>query len=214
MNRLFKANLIILFSVIAMAVPVSFAFAQPANLVVDFENEPLFSEANFLPGDTVIRWVKVTNNTPETKKIIVEAININDNDGLGDVFNLKIKEGTTLLYDDTLSDFFDAGEVVLSDLAGNSSQTQYDFEIYFNLSSGDDYQEKQVGFDFLIGFQGEEGEGDGGDGLDDGPFSFGGDWGANGPISLSPGLTIFNENAFFHVSSTILINGKADLFFN
>lgn len=56
--------------------------AQSSDLVVEFENTPLFKEANFLPGENISRWVKVTNNSSESKNIAVEAINIIDTDGL------------------------------------------------------------------------------------------------------------------------------------
>jgi len=169
----------------AVALPV---FAQnPPSLEVQFQNDPLFNEANFLPGESVTRWVKVTNNSGQTQPIAVEAINVNDPDGLGDVLDLQIKEGSNLLYNGTLSDFFNHGEFYLSDLA-NGSQTQYDFSVAFNSTADNSFQGKSLGFDILIGFQGTEGEeNNGGEGGEGGGGSSG------GGTNLPSGLTISEE---------------------
>ncbi len=149
-------------------------------LVVQFEKTPLFNEVNFLPGESIGRWVKVTNNSGETQRIAVEAINESDPDNLGNALTLEIKEGGSRLYDGTLSQFFNAGEVYLSDLAGSGSQTQYDFIVTFYSGGNNAFQEKTLGFDILIGFQGTEG------GLAPGGGSGGG--------GLPPGLTILDES--------------------
>jgi hypothetical protein len=114
---------------------------------------PLFNETNFLPGDNISRWIKVTNNSSNNFKIATKADNV-INGGLGDVLNLEIKKGGTSLYNNTLSNFFNAGEVFLSDLAGYGTQTQYDYIISFDSSSGNIYQGKNLSFDILIGYQG------------------------------------------------------------
>lgn len=140
-------------------------YAAPGDLIVDFETTPLFSEASFMPGGKVVKWVKVSNNTSDSHTIVVEAINKINPDGLGDFLNLKIKEGGTVLYDDSLSNFFNAGEVVLTILS-SSVDTTYDFTVGFDSSAGNPYQEKNLGFDLLIGFQGQ-----GGEQADDGEFT-------------------------------------------
>lgn len=174
------------------SLPVS---ANVPNLVVQFENTPLFNEANFLPGSSITRWVKVYNNTDLAKNIIAEAIYVTDPDDFGDVLDISIKEGGTELFSGSLSDFFDGGEIVLSSLAG-SANTQYDFSISFNESADNDYQGKTLGFDILIGFEGEDGgqtdNGDGG-GDDIGGGSTGGG-GAGG--YFFPGMSIRDESVY------------------
>jgi len=129
------------------------AMAQAKDFEADFEYNPLFSEANFLPGDSVPRWIKVTNNSSGIFKIATKADKWIDNDGLGDVLNLEIKQGVVSYYNDTLSNFFNAGELFLSDLSGNGTQTQYDYIISFNPGTGNTYQGKSLSFDILIGYQ-------------------------------------------------------------
>ena len=168
--------------------------AAPVDLEVDFEATPLFNEANFLPGSEISRWAKVKNNTPDSKPIIVEAINESDPDGLADVFEIGIYENGVLRYaTTTLTAFFGAGEVSLSDLTGGSTQTQYDFLVRFVPGTDNSYQEKSLGFDILIGFKGDEGGGgeeSGGGSGGGGGEGGGGGGGGGGGIQ---GLVINNE---------------------
>jgi hypothetical protein len=164
------------------------AFA--AGLSVSFETTPLFSETNFAPRDSVTKWVKVTNNSGSTQKIAVETINENDPDRLADNLNVVIKEGDTERYNDTLAHFFAVGEKYLSDLA-NNTETEYDFTVTFDSSAGDDLQGKTLGFDILIGFEGQEG----------GQSSGGGGGGA----VLPQGLSIYNEATILTSTTSVTI---------
>src|SRR3989344_7933074 len=157
-------------------------------LVVQFETTPLFDEANFLPDDAVSRWVKVINNSGQIQRIATEAINKSDPDDFASQLDLTIKEGTTTIFNDTLKEFFDQGETYLSSLA-NGATTQYDFTIVFNSGAGNEYQEKALGFDILVGFEGAEG------GLPLPPPGGGTGGGGSGGGGLPPGLTIVNEGA-------------------
>jgi protein-S-isoprenylcysteine O-methyltransferase Ste14 len=155
-----KSNIILIISVVILGpafLLISSANAQVQNLIVEFEKTPLFEETNFLPGDSVTRWVRVTNNSTITQRIATEAINVADPNRLGDVLNLEIKQGGITLYKDAFSKFFSAGEVFLSELAGNGTQTQYDFIVTFYSGAQNPFQGKTLTFDILIGFQGEEG---------------------------------------------------------
>ena len=158
MSKILKTILIVSIAFFEMGIlSLNYTMAQSLpDLVVQFETAPLFYEANFLPGDTIVRWVKVTNNSSQAQRIATEAINVSDPDNLSDFLNLVIKEESKVLYDGSLSDFWNDGEVYLSDLAGNGSQNQYDFAIDFDLSTENFFQGKTLGFDILIGFQGSE----------------------------------------------------------
>jgi len=141
---------------------ISLFWVNPTLAVVDglevkFQHTPLFNEANFLPGNSITRWVKVTNNTGETERIVAEAINVNDPDGFGNGLTLEIKKEGSLIYSGSLSQFFNAGEVYLSELDGNGDQAQYDFIITFYSGANNTFQGKNLGFDILVGFQGIEG---------------------------------------------------------
>ncbi|MBI2626732.1 MAG: fibronectin type III domain-containing protein [Parcubacteria group bacterium] len=162
------------------------SYAAPDDLVVNFESTPLFNEANFLPGNIVTRTVEVTNNTDSSKDIIVESINVTDPDNFASALNLVISKGDDELYNDTLANFFDAGEVNLSSVTGSGGSTTYSFAVSFISGSGNDYQENELGFDIVVGFAGEGGNEDGENGGN------GGGGGGNGGGGIDA-LTILNE---------------------
>lgn len=171
MKKILNKKLLFILIGLFLATPV-----LAVNLVVEFEETPLFNSANFLPGDSVIRQIKVTNNSSETKPIITEAINFigfpdpNNvpGDDLSRALNLVIREtGGSDLYNDTLFNFYDRGETYLSDIDPGSYKN-YDFQIYFPKGLGDEWQTKTTNFDILIGFQGEGGGEIGGGGSNGG----------------------------------------------
>lgn len=183
---------IIIFLIVTLSL---FAFAQVGlaqALVVEFEATPLFLEANFLPSDFVERYIKITNTGDREKQVIVAAANVNDPDGFAEAFNIEIRESAILLYFDTLANFFNEDEVGLSNL-GSGNQTQYDFKIALEPGTGDGYQEKQLGFDIVIGFQGETAVGGEGGAGGSGTTIAGGAGG--GGTGGAQGLQIFNEMA-------------------
>lgn len=171
-------------------VPICAAFKKKVTdggLIVEFEKDPLFKEGDFKPGDTVNRWIRVTNNTSSTRRIAIEAVHITDADNFSEKLHLTIKEGSTVIFSDTLKKFFDQGETYLSSL-GSGASTQYDLSVYFDIDAGNEYQEKTMGFDIVVGFEGEEG----GQPLPPpgGGVGGGSGWGGNGPPR---GLSISNE---------------------
>src|SRR3989344_4169382 len=166
-------------------------FAQ-VSLEVTFDSDPLFDEANFLPGDEASGEVTVTNNSSEEQNILTEAINVSDNDNFGSLLHLKIDGG--ILFDDSLTDFFStAGEVPLGSILSGESKT-FTYTICFIDSDDNSYQGKTLGFDVCVGFEGGENHcGDtviGGEDGDGGGGSISGS-GSSGSVAL----TIFNEQA-------------------
>lgn len=203
-----KYNLII-FAIALLWAPA--VWAAPDDLEVEFQATPLFNEANFLPGSEVSRWTKVKNNTPVSKPIIVETINESDPEELADVFEIGIYESGIQRYaTTTLADFFDAGEVSLSDLAGEGVQTQYDFLVRFVPGANDSYQEKSLGFDILIGFKGQDEGGDDGTFETNLPNGGGGGGGGSGGGGgegggILSGMVIQNEAAVIVTDTTATI---------
>jgi len=152
--------------VIVLALLFSFTAHAGPNVTVDFETDPLFSEADIAPGDSTTKWVRVTNHTVETQVIGVMATNTYDCGGdpycLADVLDIEIKEGATTLYTNTLAGFFSDGGVVLSNLAGSDTQTQYDVTVSFPVPIENEYQNLATQFDLIFGFvQDAGGEGGG-----------------------------------------------------
>jgi len=185
MNKLIKT--ILVFSIAIFSAGLLFipsTQATPLPLTVSFEKTPsLFSEANFLPGESISRFADVTNNSGETKKI---GLNIIDKSGcstdcLSDVLDLVVSENGNTLYSGSLTSFYGAGEKVLSDL-NTGATTRYNFSITFNSTAGNTYQNSITNFDIQIGFFGEESIG---------PEIPGG----GGGVVIISGLEISNETA-------------------
>ena len=189
MNKLFKTISLSLITVLAaglMMVPSTQANESALN--VEFENDPLFLNTDLKPGDSVTRWVKVTNNSDETKPVATEAINYPNpvpSDDLSRALNINIKKGSTDLYSASLYDFYLAEETFLSNI--NSGETiQYDFVVSFPADKGNEWQNTTTYFDILIGFQGGE--------IPPGPPSPPGPtpYINGGGVPLVPGLTILD----------------------
>ncbi len=217
MNKLLKTILIIsiaLFGTIFLFVGSAQAIE---GLTIQFENgnnQPLFDEANFLPGESVSRQVEVINETGEIQEIATEAIifpefpNSNNvpTDDLSRVLEITISQGTTDLYGGstglkTLYNFYEVGETYLSNI-GDGSTVQYDFTIYFPSEAGDDWQEKTTTyFDILVGAQGTEGGGTTGGGTSGG--------GGGGYVR---GLTIFNEADINASTTSVTITWTTNYF--
>ena len=205
MNKIFNTSLIVLGIALFCASPV---FAND-NLIVEFEDEPLFDEANFLPGESITRWVKVTNSSGQPQRIAVEAINYPGfisgsprphsipGEDLSRALLLVIREkGGSDLYGGSTSqkflyDFYQNGETYLSSISTGDTK-EYEFEVTFSAEKEDKWQEKTTNFNILVGFQGTGGK-----------VSPGGGGGGGG---LPPGLTIQYEKDMWVESTTAKIS--------
>lgn len=126
------------------------------NLVdVQFEYPKLFDEANFLPGQSVNRWVKVKNVSAESQTVITKVKDLNDPGGLGALINFEIKKGGAVLRSGTLADFYLAGEMVLSSIAPEE-EVEYVYQATFNPDSGNEDKGKTLTFNIDIGSQSTE----------------------------------------------------------
>jgi len=146
-------NILLLPIIIALAIGgfVEQAHAQ-VSATVAFEQTPLFSNVNFVPGDSVSKWIKVNNTTADSHRVILRAINVTNTGNLKDVIGLVIKQGDTVLYDATFADLFSRSEIVLPRVPAGSS-TQFDLIATFKTTAGNDYQHSTMGFNLQIGFE-------------------------------------------------------------
>ena len=146
--------------VMFLAGGVASAYAQ--TLSVDFEETPLFLDADVKPGDSTDRTVTVSNSGGDTENVYMLAENV-FNDGLADVMELVVSDGATTYFDGTFTSFFASGGVDLGSLAGGDSLT-YTFTASLPLGTGNEYQLSSFGFDLRVGFVGGESETDSSDG--------------------------------------------------
>ncbi|MFA7216907.1 MAG: fibronectin type III domain-containing protein [Candidatus Paceibacterota bacterium] len=157
-----------------------FVYAQ-SSVSVQFEKTPLFSEISFLPQDSVTRFVKMTNNTESPLGVSVRATNV-ENEGFGDLVNLKIKQGNTTLFDGTFTEFFDKSSVALSQIPAGQNEEVL-FIATFLPTDQNEYQNKTFSFNLQLLFEG-------GEVINDITTSFGGGGSSNGGGSGGNGLII------------------------
>ncbi len=148
----------------------SFVFAADNDDVeVDFESAPLFDQDNMLPGDELIgRYFTVTNNSPDEDYPLHLVINKTGGDNrtpvdFASVWSIKIKkDGGDVVYDDTLKKLFDKvnddgvidendGFSLETTLAPGESQKFY-ISAEFTESAGNEYQNKEVIWEAILGF--------------------------------------------------------------
>ena len=161
--------------------------ALAVNLSVVFQHDPLFSELDVKPGDSVTRTVTITNNSDLLQQVATESINEVDNEGLGSAMWIDISDSSGPLYSNSLATFLSSGEITLSSLASGASET-YSYTISFPNTDDNTLQRTTLGFDLCVGFLGGDlmcGEiPDGGDGDGDGD----GDGGGGGTTGGGGGL--------------------------
>ncbi|KKP74863.1 MAG: hypothetical protein UR79_C0002G0204 [Candidatus Campbellbacteria bacterium GW2011_GWD1_35_49] len=185
-----KLNIIIFF--IALFFGTSNIVYAENGLDVEFESTPLFSEINFIPGESVTKYIKVTNTLGKSQTVVVSAINSNSCDKtpcLSEAINLIIKREDNELFNGSLEDFLNGDEINLGNL-NNGSSAEYDFIVTFLPEKENEYQSLSSTFDLLIGFQG-------------GVFVNSGAGGGGG--SAPRGLTIKNETSILLNLDSVVI---------
>lgn len=205
LNKINTITKLIVFSAMFLFYPVLAFAGNEDNLIVVFEQDPLFGEVNILPGDGVTKTVTVTNNSGNSQDIIVDTINEADS-GLGEALNLVIFEGESELYNNTLANFLTSGVVSLSNL-NNNNTTVYSFTVSFDSEADNSLQEGNLGFDLCVGFSGGTilcdgsngggGDSGGGDGSGGGGDSGGDGPGGGGILPETDPLTVFNERILY-----------------
>ena len=130
------------------------------------EGKPIFNVSNFLPGKTENKKIRVINNTNETQTVALKVIRFdrgcnifNDEEYcLADKLILTITplENSSPSYSGSLTEFYNAGEVVLSEIE-SGGKAEYIFSVYFDeKTEKKEYQGLKTTFDVEIGFLGEE----------------------------------------------------------
>ncbi len=152
-----------------------FVFAADSDLGVEFEKSKLFEQSNMLPGDELIgRWFKVTNKSTTTPYPLYFVAWKTGGSGttpvdFASVLNIKIKKDGSVdyVYDGSLKNLFDKSEdktkhedldesdgvSLKTDLAPGGEQKFY-ISAEFAETAGNDYKNKDVVWDAMLGFVG------------------------------------------------------------
>lgn len=125
------------------------------------EGNPIFVVSNMAPGDMVVKTVNVQNGASTARPVGIRGVFTSDTDNLDSVLEITISEGGVDLYGGssgtgtkTLEQFFteSAGPdgIPLSTL-GPGVNTNYDIQVKFKDSAGNEFQNHTVIFDLVIG---------------------------------------------------------------
>ena len=177
MNFLRTIFSILIFPALFLVTEVETVLAQTPT--VTFEQTPLFLNANIVPGDSEARTVTVTNGGTESEDVYVSVANVFST-GLAEVMSIEVTSPANTHFSGVFEDFFAATPIALGTLTPGTTRV-YTFNASLPAPAGNEYQEKQLGFDLIIGFVG------GGQVVDN---PGGGNGGGGGG---STQLTIFNE---------------------
>lgn len=138
-------------------------------------DDPLFQETNILPGWQLTKTITATNSYAEMRQFALELYDYQNNDSLGDVIQLNIKESgsATNLFSGSLTNFNNTGYLLLTNINSGLSK-DYDLTAIFPTWVGNNFQAKIVIFNLRLGFDmlipTDNGDnGDGGDECNDPP---------------------------------------------
>ncbi len=148
---IFTASLSAVFVALSFLSFVSLASAQ--EIEVDYGGGPLFSEADFLPGDAEVRTFTVENLSGSDKEVRLRTIS-ESNSGLAEVLRIIIKEtGGPEYFNDTLLELFIQDFVSLGNIASGET-ISFDVDATFLPDSDNNYQGGTAGFAVCVGFAG------------------------------------------------------------
>ena len=184
-----KAKIITTLLAIALGIIIP-VFGNAQDLIsVQFVPDPLIYAENFLPGDTVSGQIKVDNVSGQAVNIYVWTSDVSDTNHLGNALTLKLSKDQNIIYQSTLSQFFEQDSVFLSSIEAGKSEN-FEFSLQFDINAGNEYQNKELGFTLHIGTEENQEEGgDSGSGGGSTPIIIGG-----GGVS-TPTLEIINLRA-------------------
>jgi hypothetical protein len=168
MRKLFAFLISFILLAFVFALP-SFAYDLEVNCgntgCSSFPPGPLFSEDNAYPGWSVTKTVRGRNNYDQTRSFAFKVLDSSDLDSLGDVLEINIKKTSEALslYADSMTNFLNAGYLLLSDI-GSGGYQDYDFVVTMDSSTNNDYQALELSFDLGLGFEMIESTSDSGTG--------------------------------------------------
>lgn len=126
-----------------------------------FEQTPLFNSANFAPGNSVSRYIKISNSTDLDHKATIKAQGVTNEGHFGDAIVLEIRNGSDIVYKDTFTDFFSKSEISLPVVKAHETNT-INLVAEFLPTAGNTYQNKTISFGLQVTLQDVESSTDGG----------------------------------------------------
>lgn len=143
--------------VISTAWAKTIALSSGGDLEITYENVPLFTEKNLVPGDTVSRWVKIKNVSAFDTAIYLSAEDKSTPSTiLSNVLILKIECGGGQVYNGTLANLFTLTDLTAAPLLGTLSAGDLltcTLTVAFDKTADNPYQGLTTTTDFIFGFE-------------------------------------------------------------
>ncbi len=157
MNKFKSIVLYLAVFTFCLVMPFS-VMANPA-ILMNGTSSPaaIFDENNILPGDSFVSSISIDNPDNYYYNLATKAASSTDWDGLGEKIYLNIEDDAGIEYfSGKLSDFFALSELDL-DRVGAHEKRVFNFNIYFDQATDNQYQTAGVSFDIAIGYEAEAG---------------------------------------------------------
>lgn len=155
--KLMKHLLVLLTLLIFLGTISSRVFAADLDIVCDATScspstvSSFFPAETWYPGKTMVKTLKIANKSSSNQPFGVDVINIITTGTIDQIMSLSIKQVSldTVVWSGTLSEFYNAGELILAYLPAESSD---DFSFTVTLDSSSTNQNQSTSFDLLLGF--------------------------------------------------------------
>lgn len=118
------------------------------------EGESIFVVENMAPGQIESRVVSLINSASSIRPAGVRGVKTAETGNLLNALNIIISQNGNVLYDNTLSQFFQDSQGPAGISLGNvnpGETVNYDFQVTFSPSAGNEFQSTSVVFDLKIG---------------------------------------------------------------
>lgn len=115
---------------------------------------PMFTVTNMAPGDSSQKTITVTNGAASARPIAIKGVETSGTPSFPTVLNIQIKDGATVLYSGTLAQFFTDSlgpEGISLNTISPGGTKVYTVIVTFSEGAGNEYQNAEVVFDFVIG---------------------------------------------------------------
>jgi hypothetical protein len=122
-------------------------------LSVDFhvpEPDPIFEISNWSPGKAEDRNIDVANGGAVSRMVAVKGVK-KSGIGLESGLHLEIRNGTDVIYDNTLENFLNLAQGFEIEVLNPNQSETYNFKVTFPESADNQYQNKSVVFDLSFG---------------------------------------------------------------
>lgn len=123
------------------------------NIDCEILGSPLFNEINLLPGDNLTKVLEINNNRNEICNLNMNVTNWNESYlDFSKKFDVNIDSSKSgIIFSDSLFSLFDNQNIDIETLNSNES-VYYNFDVIFDNNSGNEYQNKNIDFDFDVSF--------------------------------------------------------------